>query len=146
MSYAKYTVFNAQGSFVRSGSCPADMVEYQADTAVGETVVGEYYEPDTVISDGSGNPATVTAKVPANVLQSVASIPNDGVSVARFSNIPSGTSVSIVPMEANGAYGVMNVPVTDSYVDVDSTVAGVYEVSFYNASYTIATRQLEVTG
>ncbi len=133
MSLTDFTVYNAAGTILRTGACPQEMCESQADTASGEYVIYTKTDLTTDRIDVSvpETPAPV-AKQPHTMTINKTSFLANGTDVVRIDSVPSNALVSIVVDTSLGLESVIDQLVSDGWIEITTTQTGAYTITVDN--------------
>lgn len=133
MSLTDFTVYKADGSIVRTGACPEDQCDAQADTVNGEYVLYTKTDIQTDRIDVTTPVSPVpVAKQPNTITINKTSFIANGTDVVHLANVPANSKVSIIPDESLKLTPVLDQLVTDGWVEVTTTQAGNYTITIDN--------------
>lgn len=140
--FVDFTVYNASGEILRTGSCPEGMLGYQAKASDGENlVIGKsYIQEDRVIP---GQDPVIVAKPLMAVSYTGLQISNNDIDNLTFSNIPGGAILTITPENGSSA-AASATTINDGSARIFSKVKGKFGVVISHPSYKNYTQQVTV--
>lgn len=135
-----YTVFNAQGTVLRTGAAPEDQIDAQADTSRDEYVIytKSVIETDVVtniVVDEAG--AVTSAPIVQGKGANTSSINKwsltaNGVDEVIITSIPVNSKIRINMPADKGLKDIVDVTVIDNVAVITTTETGAYTVTLDN--------------
>lgn len=135
MSLTDFTVYQADGTILRSGACPEDMCESQAITANGEYVIYTKADVATDRVDISNPDPDYHAPVPKqahSMTINKTTFTADGTDYVRINSVPTDARVWIITDTTLGLTNIINQAVPDGWVEVTTTQVGDYVITIDN--------------
>ena len=138
-----FTVYNAAGKILRTGSCPGGMESLQYNAGAGEQLIvtRTLIEEEKIDTSVPASPVVVV-RAPSPITLNKSTFSADGTDGATFSSVPAGAMVNISMPTNTGLEDIYGTVVNDGALTITTTVKGIYEVEFRHDDYLIYTVSL----
>ena len=127
--FSNYTIHNSSGEILRAGSCATDQLGLQA--GAGETLTVGYSTPETHTVINPATSPTIVERALSSITLNKSSFTANGSDSVTFSNIPSGSAVTISMPDNTGLEDIYQA-ISDSWLTITTTLAGTYTVAITN--------------
>lgn len=139
--FVDFTVYDSSGTILRTGACPADMLQLQAGPGENAIIGKSYIQSDRVID---GDTPIISSKPQQAITVTGLTFVANNTAFATFSGIASGSSVKITPEVISDA-AASSTLVNDGTARIFSSIKGKFGIVIDHPDYQSYTNQIEAT-